>query len=322
MSLLERLVPRVGQERRAREAEALALKNASEDSAANKLSLKDIANQVGETEFRKMAGGGVMQGPLPEGDTGFSQAISRNLMDNPEKLAMEIPASHAQKFNPVLDMLTANRPGGSREMMLKLSKERLSALQDERNKNRNERRGKNLAGITDRFNSDPSIRKSQESIDSAAMVRQMADSDNPVAAAAIPTIMARASREVGNLSEADKAPFGGSRAIIARLDQIAVEAASGKLSDNNKIYVKGLADLFESNAISAKKRLAKERSKQYRGIENFPSEQEILMALDPGMGAAATPALPGNTGTTSGLSKEEQDEMAQLEAELNALGAK
>jgi hypothetical protein len=313
MSLLEKLIPRVGQERRAREAEELAKQTALQNREMDKLSLRDIANQAGDTELRKRVGLDV--GPMTQEQTGLSGEISKSLMDNPEELAMRIPASQAQKYNPVLDMLATRKNNqyaqSKGDELLKLRKEQMKNLQDQRAAMKRERMGKNLEGIVNKFNADPGVRKSEESIDSAKLIRGMVDSDNPIAAAAVPTIMARASREVGNLSEADKAPFGGSQAMLERLNQIIKTAGSGRMTEANKSYVRGLANLFEKNGRDAKKRLASERAKGYSSIPEYPSEQDILNAFNVEYG------LPDyGQGPTSALSPEEEQELKSLEQEL------
>jgi hypothetical protein len=89
------------------DATRMELEKMRETAETDKLNLRDIANQAGDTELRKRVGLDV--GPMTQEQTGLSGAISKSLMDNPEELAMRIPASQAQKFNPVLDMLAAGK---------------------------------------------------------------------------------------------------------------------------------------------------------------------------------------------------------------------
>ena len=69
---------------------------------------------------------------------------------------------------------------------------------------------------------------------------------NPITQEAAKTFAARASGEVGALSDQDRASFGGSKAIVARINQVMEQATTGKLSDENKKFMKELADKFEN----------------------------------------------------------------------------
>lgn len=159
--------------------------------------------------------------------------------------------------------------------------------QQERDYKRKERRSKEKIDLLTRFNADPSVKKAQQSIDAANTIRGLVDSDNPIAAAAVPTFMARASGEVGNLSEADKRPFGGSRAIMTQLEQAVKEATTGKLSESNARFVRQLADIMETRSASNIDNLAKTRSKQYSRASEFIEESDVYQTLRPesiGMG--------------------------------------
>lgn len=139
--------------------------------------------------------------------------------------------------------------------------------------------------IVDRFNADPSVKKAQTAIDAANNVRALLDSKNPIAASAIPTYMARAAGEVGALSEADKAPFGGSQAILARLQAALTQKATGQLTTENAMFLKSLADVMEGSAKGNIEAIARNRSKQYSKTGAM-TEQEILESLVPGINNA------------------------------------
>lgn len=164
--------------------------------------------------------------------------------------------------------------------------------QDERGYKQRERRNTERSSIVDKFNADPSVKKSQQMIDGASTIEGLALSDNPIAAGAIPTFMARASGEVGNLSEADKAPFGGSRAILARLEAAVTQAATGRLTEDNRQFIIGLSGIMKKRGQSNMNELAKTRSKQYSKSSDFLSEDDIFSTLIPDLGSQA----PGDTG--------------------------
>lgn len=116
--------------------------------------------------------------------------------------------------------------------------------------------------IVEDFNNNPQVKRQQQSIDGAAAVRDLATSGNPIAAAAIPTYMARASGEVGALSEADKAPFGGTRQILDKLEASFTQLSKGQLTPENQQFLLDLSDIMERNAINNLDRKGREMSKQ------------------------------------------------------------
>lgn len=173
--------------------------------------------------------------------------------------------------------------------------------QEERDMKRRERRSDERTKIVDRFNADQSVKKAQASIDGAGMISALANTANPIANAAIPTFMARASGEVGNLSEADKAPFGGSQAIVARLQAAATQATSGQLTEENRRFINELSSLMENRAKENIRNLAAKRAKQYSRASDFLNESDILSTLYPEDEAGA--AAPGTSGGTMSVPK-------------------
>jgi len=163
------------------------------------------------------------------------------------------------------------------------------SLQSERDARRQERMDNNRRTLIDKFNADPSTKKSQQSLDAAGDIRDLANSGNPIAAAAIPTYSARMSGEVGNLSEADKAPFGGSQAIMERVNKALNEWANGQLTPHNKTFILGLTKIIQKRAGEKMDSLARLRARQYSKMQNYGEEDEIYNSLRPG---AATPAAP------------------------------
>lgn len=140
-----------------------------------------------------------------------------------------------------------------------------------------------MGRIVDKFNADPTVRKVESMDEFSQLIKDAANGNNPIAQTAIPTLMARASGEVGNLSEADKRPFGGSQAIVERVKRIFEEASTGKNTPENLKYINELADTFQAAGVRKKNSLARERAKQYsRVYKGKLSEQDIFDALSPG----------------------------------------
>mgnify|MGYP001614723155 CR=1 FL=1 len=143
--------------------------------------------------------------------------------------------------------------------------------------------------IVDKFNADTVVRKQSQSIAAASSVRELVNSDNPIAASAIPTYMARASGEVGNLSEPDKAPFGGSQAILSRLEAALTQKATGRLTQDNAQFLIQLSDVMEQSAIRNMDRIAQERAGQYSKTSKSLNKNDIYNMLRPTLTPLPTP---------------------------------
>jgi len=198
------------------------------------------------------------------------------------------PSTAATLTGKYIDM---SKPGES----LALRKQQMANLEEERKTKFKERRGKEKVDFINKFIADPGVRKIQSSIDAASNVRELVMSGNPIAASAIPTYMARASGEVGNLSEADKRPFGGSQAILKRMEASLTQMATGRLTPDNQKFLIDLADVMENSAVSNLDRRAKEVSTQYGEASEFLDSDEIYKNLRP-----ATPRKLKRIETQSG----------------------
>lgn len=139
-----------------------------------------------------------------------------------------------------------------------------------------------LNRIVDKFNADPTVRQVEKMDEFANIIGEVAISDNPIGHASLETLMARASGEVGNLSEADKKPFGGSRALTEKTKQYFLEIYSGKKTPENIAFIQKLAETFRQAGVKKKISMARERSKQYEAAHRGKfSAKEIFDALAP-----------------------------------------
>ena len=154
-----------------------------------------------------------------------------------------------------------------------LLRERNAALNRERDENQ-------LIGVMKTFDAHPVNKRNQQSIDAARVIRELAMSGNPIAAAAIPTYAARMSGEVGNLSEPDKKPFGGSRALDEQLAASFNQMASGQLSPANYQFLIDLTELIEKKAQQNTTRLARQQAKKYASPLKM-AEKDLFERLDP-----------------------------------------
>lgn len=151
-----------------------------------------------------------------------------------------------------------------------------------------EKQSAETRSVVKNINTDSVVKKANEMASAADNIIRLADMSlsNPIAASAIPTFMARASGEVGNLSEADKRPFGGSQALMARLGQAKEQWTRGTMTPENQKFVKDLANTFRQSADKNRQKRIDELANQYSG-EDLTKEQ--IKAKFEG-GAAAQPA--------------------------------
>lgn len=113
----------------------------------------------------------------------------------------------------------------------------------------NEKQTRDLMRYQTSFNT--AAKKSLDSSNQAQAVKDILASNNPLGDNAIPTFMARASGEVGNLSEADKKPFGSAQDIQSRLESSMKMYAQGKLTDDNRKFISQLADTMQKASLRA-----------------------------------------------------------------------
>lgn len=194
-------------------------------------------------------------------------------------------------IGPVGKMADAREARLARQENAKIQRDSLKA---ERDRRYDERRQKDKTEVVGKFNK--ATEKIEASIDAANNIRGLVDSDNPIAASAVPTFMARASGEVGNLSEADKRPFGGSQALLSRLEAALTQKANGRLTRENAVFIKQLADVMEKRAIANKDRRARELSLQYAAANDYLDANDLYETLRPGGsgGAKAKGPQPGD----------------------------
>lgn len=171
---------------------------------------------------------------------------------------------------------------------------KVSALAESQALNRDMKVQAMKKNIIDEFNKDGSVKKSQQSLDSAGDIKNLALSGNPIAAGAIPTYAARMSGEVGNLSEADKRPFGGSMAISNRLDASLTQMAKGQLTPQNQKFIVELADIIEKRSRDKMDSVARKYAKQYSSDSPYFKEEDLFNAVRPDVSAPQETPSSGN----------------------------
>lgn len=107
------------------------------------------------------------------------------------------------------------------------------------------------------FNRDKVVTKAEGRLADADAAEFILKSKNPVGDEAVKTFLARASGEVGTLTDQDAARFGGSKALTSRLAAIAKQYSDGTLTDENRNYLLQLTNSFKQSAQNTLKQRAK-----------------------------------------------------------------
>ena len=177
--------------------------------------------------------------------------------------APEIQSDVAQRRQALMDQYKQLAIGESTAAKRELEKQRIQAMEEKnrlygkqvermgagREESRQFREEKfeydKVKNLQDSFNKDKQVVKAEERMASARTMRDFLTENNPIGAEAAKRFAARASGEVGTLTDQDVSVFGGSRAVLDRLQQAAQELATGTLTENNKKFMNQLANTFE-----------------------------------------------------------------------------
>lgn len=173
-----------------------------------------------------------------------------------------------------------NRSLNSRDRSQDQRDAMLDLLQDKFGYKKDEDQQKQETDIVKEFNRNKVVQKATEQIASADNIISLVNSNNPIGHAAIPTFMARAAGEVGALTEADKAPFGGTKALTGRIQQVISDYTSGKLTPENKKFIMDLTSTLKKSATKNIENVAKrETPKLAKASKIDRSEiQDLLLA--------------------------------------------
>lgn len=234
--------------------------------------------------FSLLNGGRMPAGMVPSAPAAGSSAAMAPPIEGSAPLAVPSQAPSVNKATATLAtrLGLANRPKTIMTKEEALSAGEVPAGTQIVDTGREDRHEENkITSVIKAFDNDGGVRKQQGAIDGASTVRELVLSGNPIGAGAIPTYMARASGEVGNLSEADKAPFGGTRAILGRMQAAFEQMATGQLSQTNRDFLLEMADMMEKNANANLDRRAHDLSKQYAKAFKM-NDREIYETLRPG----------------------------------------
>lgn len=191
-----------------------------------------------------------------------------------QEQAMELMGTMGIKYDPEKiknlseeTISGKNFTAGLRKSVNELSVERTKNTEKERARKWFNDNQEDMKKAIKDFESDKVVQSAHKMTADAISAREMAMSKNPLANGAIPTFLSRASGEVGALSEADKAPFGGSQALTAKLKQIMQTASTGTLTDENRKFVIDLSNTFDKISKQKLETRANEKASQLGGID-------------------------------------------------------
>lgn len=138
-----------------------------------------------------------------------------------------------------------------------------------------------LTRAVEKYNSDPELKELNKRKTSALAAKQLLSLDNPIAGEAAKTAIARLSGEVGNLSDTDRASFGGSKAWNSRVEQLEEQAFSGELTPENKQFLQQVVAAFETSINSSIGSRSKALARQFSKINNV-NERDVYGTFRPG----------------------------------------
>lgn len=145
---------------------------------------------------------------------------------------------------------------------------------------------KAVKDTTDKFNTH--AKKYFEAVEQSKTAKGILDAGNPIGDQAVATFMARATGEVGNLTEAERLPFGTSMDVKSRFQQAAKQLKDGKLTDENRQFLSQLADVMGKRNKLAAKSVAERMSKQTaRRIDKDPDVVMQQLWVDDDEGSTA-----------------------------------
>ena len=186
--------------------------------------------------------------------------------------------------------VTSSQRGAERII---LSGDAFELRQGQENEKRRQTIDKKRLAFVDKFNKDKVVQKNDEMI--AASTNMLAQLNlvkegNPIAAEAVKTFGARASGEVGNLTEADLQRFGGSKALSERLSQGLQQALTGTLTPTNIGFLEDVAKAMSSSAAENRVSRGATLSRQFaKTTEDFnESEMRDIFGL-PAVGDPDSP---------------------------------
>lgn len=115
----------------------------------------------------------------------------------------------------------------------------------------------------DDFRADPEIRRYREMLNSGDRLSAILEQENPVIDNAVGTIFIKMLGEVGNLTENEQNKHT-SKAAVARLNQALEQAKNGKLTPENRAFIKSAAQALRNGASRSLQKEAQKLADSYK----------------------------------------------------------
>jgi hypothetical protein len=173
-------------------------------------------------------------------------------------------------------------------------KETARMFKEERTLNREalsqQRNIQNIEKLQQNYNKDKVVANANEGISAADMAASLLDSDTPIADAAIKRQLSRLSGEVGVMTDKDVSDFGGSQALQARLAQSIKTMNDGRLTKENKQFMRQVISVMRKRREEQLKERAEFYSKQGSKRLGVPVE-EVMGNILPGYDTIGSPGM-------------------------------
>jgi hypothetical protein len=109
------------------------------------------------------------------------------------------------------------------------------------------------------------------------------NSKNPIAKPTVQRLLARISGEVGRLTDQDVQAFGGSQAIMSRVEQFFSTAATGQFSEENVKYIRQLMDVMRVKNIEGLEKRKIKFKNQFSNVlkKDIDTIEQLIDPKDP-----------------------------------------
>lgn len=136
-----------------------------------------------------------------------------------------------------------------------------------------------LKELKEDFTKDAINIKHRTAISASDTALSLLNSNNPIADRGIRLVFPRMLGEVGNLTQAEQDAFSGSGAIEARVNATLQRWKDGKLTEPDRIALRGLANVLQKSAQSKLALSARDYSRTFALRERTLSEEDALQQL-------------------------------------------
>jgi hypothetical protein len=174
-----------------------------------------------------------------------NQASARRIKEEGMKSQGEIDKQYVVGENQI-DLANVNNEAELQRLREEnASKERIDATKSSEKTSKEDRA---LIQIDKTLRNDFLVKQRSEQLQYASNTLALLNSGNPVSNQAAKTQLARLSGEVGVLTDRDVERFGGSKALLAKMNQKVTEMTTGKLSKENQAFLVDVATAFYTAA--------------------------------------------------------------------------